>query len=252
MHISCQTFWLPKHGSSDDEYEDAFCPKGDIAQDKRVFRCAVADGATETSFSGLWAQLLTNAYVDEDIDLNLLANTWKLQTTKVDQPWYVEEKRASGAFAALVGLTIKASKDKREHSGTWESTAVGDSCLFQIRKKELLTCYPLDKWQQFNSSPSLLSSNTQNNSDELIDKLSETIEDEWRSGDIFYLMSDAIACWFLRQHEEMEDAIAQVSKLSSIKAVTTLVDAERRHKDDSGRVWMRNDDVTLMRVTVTA
>lgn len=252
MHISCQTFWLPKHGSSSEEYEDAFYPNniGDI--EKRIFRCAVADGATETSFSGIWAQLLTKAYVDDDIDLDVLSANWKQQTTKPNQAWYVEEKLASGAFAALVGLTIRASKDRRESSGTWESTAVGDSCLFQVRKKELLLSYPLERWQQFNSSPSLLSSNAQNNSEELVAQLSETLEDEWRSGDIFYLMSDAIACWFLRRQDEMEDAVKQVSGLTSLEALTALVDTERRHKDEEDRVWMRNDDVTLMRIKVSA
>ncbi len=252
MQISCQTFWLPKHGSSSAEYEDAFYPQDVTNLEKRIFRCAVADGATETSFSNIWAQLLSKAYVDNDIDLDILAGKWKQQTARTDQPWYVEEKLASGAFAALVGLTIRASKDRRESSGTWVSTAVGDSCLFHVRKKELILSYPLDRWQQFNSSPSLLSSNMQNNSEELMAKLSETFEEEWRSGDIFYLMSDAIACWFLRRQDEMEDAVEQVSKLKSIEAVTELVDTERRHKDEEDRVWMRNDDVTLMRIQVTA
>jgi hypothetical protein len=252
MQISCQTFWLPKYGSSSEEYEDAFYPTGDSTCQKRLFRCAVADGATETSFSGLWAQLLSKAYVENDIDLEELSNSWKQQTNKADQPWYVEEKLASGAFATLVGLTIRASKDRRENSGTWESSAVGDSCIFQVRKNELLTSYPLDRWQQFNSSPELLSSETKNNSKELVAHLQETIEEEWRSGDTFYLMSDAIACWFLRRHVESEDAIQIVSTWDSTAAMKILVDQERVHKDDIGRLWMRNDDVTLMRVKVTA
>lgn len=252
MQISCQTLWLPKHGSSEEEYEDAYFPEDVLNINKRLFRCAVADGATETSFSGLWAQLLTKAYADDDIDLNLLADNWKKQTTKADQPWYVEEKRASGAFAALVGLTIRASKDKRENSGTWEATAIGDSCLFQVRKKELITCYPMERWQQFNSSPQLLSSNTRNNSAELTSQLAETYEEEWRSGDIFFLMSDAIACWFLRRQAESDDGVAVISKTTTKESLTTLVDEERRHKDEEGRAWMRNDDVTLMRIKVTA
>ena len=251
MHISCQTLWLPKHGSSAEEYEDAYSPKDKINQDKKVFRCAVADGATETSFSNIWAQLLADAYVEEDLNIEQLAKIWKQKTTKADQTWYVEEKLAGGAFAALVGLTIRASKDKREKSGTWQAQAAGDSCLFQVRNKELITCYPMKKWTQFNSNPELLSSNTKNNTDEVTETLSTTIEEEWRSGDVFYLMTDAIACWFLRRHDDTEDATDAIATITSQDTLFNLANTERRHKDDDGRAWMRNDDVTLMRIFVT-
>ena len=52
MPVGSRTFWLPRRGNSPDEYEDAF------AVDDASGRYAVADGATEGCFTGLWARLL--------------------------------------------------------------------------------------------------------------------------------------------------------------------------------------------------
>ena len=48
--------WLPKDGNGPEEYEDAFRSLPEQG------RFAVADGATETSFSGIWAAALVAAF----------------------------------------------------------------------------------------------------------------------------------------------------------------------------------------------
>ena len=59
-HVSFPVYWqafrLPKRGHSADEYEDAY------AANPYVGRFAVADGASESSFAALWAQLLVNGF----------------------------------------------------------------------------------------------------------------------------------------------------------------------------------------------
>ena len=55
MHITGTTLCLPKDGNTKAEYEDAAYPGNEINYYGELFRCAVADGATETSFSRLWA-----------------------------------------------------------------------------------------------------------------------------------------------------------------------------------------------------
>jgi hypothetical protein len=63
-HIS--TFWLPKRGSSLQEYEDAFWVgpnsdgEGEIRQ--RFLRVAVADGASESMLAGRWANRLVTVF----------------------------------------------------------------------------------------------------------------------------------------------------------------------------------------------
>src|SRR6266513_307758 len=61
-------------------------------------------------------------------------------------PWYAEEKMRSGAFSSLAGLTLHgpaAEETGDGAGGAWESFAVGDSCLFQVRADELIVAFPL-------------------------------------------------------------------------------------------------------------
>src|SRR5947209_8212610 len=107
MRIVSTTLWLPKHGNTNEEYEDAAAPLE--PQDTLVddFRCSVADGATETSFSGLWAKLLVNGFI-EGADRTKLKHLWADAVSTKTLAWYAEQKAESGAYAALVGLTLKA------------------------------------------------------------------------------------------------------------------------------------------------
>ncbi|MGH7226717.1 MAG: hypothetical protein ACRELF_26170, partial [Gemmataceae bacterium] len=50
-------FHVHKRGNAPDEYEDAFA--GDTAK----ARFAIADGASESSFAAMWAQLLTEGFI---------------------------------------------------------------------------------------------------------------------------------------------------------------------------------------------
>src|SRR5437762_14162270 len=50
-------FCEPKRGHGPQEYEDAFA--GNLA----LGRFAVADGATESAYAGLWARMLVNEFV---------------------------------------------------------------------------------------------------------------------------------------------------------------------------------------------
>jgi hypothetical protein len=68
-----QAFWLPKAGNSDSEYEDAFFPRRLKRRNGRRLRFAVADGATETSFSGVWARLLVSSFVRRAIGFEFSA-----------------------------------------------------------------------------------------------------------------------------------------------------------------------------------
>ena len=52
MTTGSRIFWLPRRGNKPDEYEDAF------AVEDASGRYALADGASEGCFTGLWARLL--------------------------------------------------------------------------------------------------------------------------------------------------------------------------------------------------
>ena len=237
MRTSLRIYWTPKRGNTQEEYEDAFWPPEPLDLHSKLLRFAVADGATETSFAGSWAQILTRAYCRDRLSqkkihktLPRLQQEWNSSITSKSLPWYAEQKLSQGAFATLLGLTLI--------DGTWQSTSIGDSCLFQIRRNSVVTAFPINSWQEFNNSPPLLSSNKGNWSKELTHF--SHASGAWENSDEFFLMTDAMACWFLRCVQEGRQPMDVLDRLERFDE---WVESLR----DQG---MRNDDVTLLRISV--
>jgi hypothetical protein len=168
-----------------------------------------------------------------------LRHEWNDQVHGKSLAWYAEQKVSSGAFAALVGLTIA-------EDGTWKAEAIGDSCLMQVRGDQMLFSFPVVLAEDFNNSPFLLSTSLNDATGN--DGLPETKHGEWKSGDVFLLMSDAIAHWTLQRNEGHGDAMKWIDEIASKEAFDAFTDLERRTLDNDGRPLMRNDDVTLLRV----
>lgn len=241
MRITGMALWLPKEGNTEEEYEDAVCPCDPVDQELAQFRCAVADGATETSFAGLWARLLVEGYAGELFDLARLRQDWTDQVSEKKLPWYAEQKVISGAFAALVGLTV--TDEQR-----WRAEAIGDSCLMHARDGRLLLSFPLTRSEEFTNSPYLLSTH----GTESGGTLPEQKDGDWQTGDLFLLMTDAIAHWTLKREEDHHDALDWLLKLNGRNALIDFAASERHKTDAEGRPILRNDDITLLRLQITA
>ncbi len=237
MHITTHAFWLQKAGNQREEYEDAFAYAN---SSESTFSCAVADGATETSFSGLWAHILVTAFIEKRLtgfdaeNIRLLAQEWQEQITEVtrERPlsWYAEEKLRSGAFSSFLGLQI-------DPAGTWKAVSIGDSCLFQIRESERIVSTPFDSPEQFNNHPVLISTNpSRNNALTPI-----PIEGAWKDGDQFFLMTDALAQAYLANEYLTRRNFLRVTDQGFFEY---LVSRLRSMK------LCRNDDVTLVRVNL--
>ncbi|MBE2270087.1 MAG: protein phosphatase 2C domain-containing protein [Anaerolinea sp.] len=242
MHIAYAAFWLPKSGSREDEYEDAFAPAvAPVQAALSEFLCAVADGATETSFSGLWAQLLVEAYADKHLrgldaaNLLPLIERWHAaideRTRAKPLPWYAEEKLKAGAYSSLLGLQLRGD-------GRWGAVSVGDSCLFCLRPRRWLHGFPYVEAEQFNNHPALIPTHTDG-----LHRLEVVVRRGiWEDGDIFLLMTDALAHYFIAQ-----PAVRRLfadPKLDQA-GFTRLIEAARHDR------LCRNDDVTLVTVRPT-
>ena len=248
MYVASDTYWLPKAGNSDGEYEDAFCIEGEPAAHRTVFRCAIADGATETSFSGLWAAMLVRSYCcspqkgrDLHDEVPRLQANWREQVGRKPLPWYAEQKALQGAFAALLGLTVMAGA-MGEIGGRWEVLAIGDSCLFHVRGAEFIGAFPINHAEAFGNRPALLSSNDGANSG--LAEQQACAVGAWESGDTFYLMTDALAHWFLTRIEQGDTLRPLPGRLEQSEFADWIADLRRVGE-------LRNDDVTLLRVHVT-
>jgi hypothetical protein len=206
MYLIAEPFWIQKLGCSEAEFEDAFWPESSIeGQSQRKF--AVADGATETSFSAVWAKQLVRSYCRGELDtegdleqtLARLQSRWYRIVRRKPLPWYAEQKLESGTYAALLGLTVHES-DQNGVKGKWQAIASGDACLVQMRGDTPVITFPMTASTEFTNQPVLLSTNVTANGAALASI--QTVSGHWESGDTFYLMTDALAAWFFREHEK--------------------------------------------------
>jgi hypothetical protein len=239
MRVRLRCFHAVKGGNAPHDYEDAYWPRDNVEQRTSAFRLAVADGATEASFSEQWARLLVRAYCRGQLEgarlppsLAQLRALWQEAVCSLPLPWYAEEKARGGAFAALAGLTV------REHSagsGTWHASALGDSCVYQVRGHHMLAAFPLSSSASFSSRPCLLASTPASGGEMLA-----TNTGTWKTGDRFFLMSDALAQWFLARVERGGRPWSALAILSRSGEWDNWLRRSRQ------RGAIRNDDVTLM------
>jgi hypothetical protein len=243
MHIKCKTLWLQKDGNAAEDYEDSAYPREFLESNVSEFKCAIADGATESSFAGLWADILVEGLVYGS-DLDLLRKDFVVKVGTKSLPWYAEEKLQSGAFAAVALLSLK----EHEEGNLCDLSALGDSCIMHVRDGALLTSFPLDRAESFNNSPSLLCSNGVGGAKE--DKLEER-QVIWLSGDVFWLMTDALACWALKRLRDYDDAFEILEKIEDLEGFKKFVHEHRAIIDEDGRPTLKNDDVTFIKVSTS-
>lgn len=263
MRVVVDSFWAPKEGNDPDQYEDAFWPywpHRDVTANH--FRFAVADGATESAFSRLWARMLVLLYCSSHTDLtyNLdgldgepwetehirnRASRWAKIVNAKPLPWFAIEKAQRGSFASLLGLTLLADTGGNPQFGAWQSIAIGDTCLFQIREGKLRTTWPMQSSSEFNSHPFLVSTDPNKNRVLWRGSPHHVIRGEWRLGDVFYLVTDALAARYLAAVENGESAAKVFPGPNEtdrhFRAWLTLMRQNRE---------IRNDDVTLLRIEV--
>jgi hypothetical protein len=237
--LACREFRVPRRGNRVEECEDASA----IAPEAGLF--AVADGAAESAYGGLWARLLVEGFVHPLPDqpdwpgwLGPLQLRWAAAVSPPadapPMPYYLEDRFNQGAFATFLGLQVAA--------GAWQALAVGDSCLFQVRRGQLELAFPLTRAEDFGNTPWLVGSRT--SPDGVARRESIRICGDCLPGDRFWLMTDALSQWFLREHEQRRQPWEELERLLGRSAeefaawVAGLRDDRR----------LRNDDVTLIGV----
>jgi hypothetical protein len=233
LRLRWTTLSVQKYGNRPAENEDAVQPgpgQG-VYAGPAGFASAMADGATQTSFAGLWARLLVEEVVREGDSqtegagkndperaglkpaqvqpiqpalappIQRAQARWMRELAGLELPWHAEEKVRLGAFSSLLGFWVQPPGRSARSGGTWRAAAVGDTCLVQFRRNRLLLSFPLGASAMFNNSPVLLSSNPQRNALILQDEARCWTAGAWLPGDEFLLMTDALAAWCLRELE---------------------------------------------------
>ena len=239
MQLHVQACALPKAGNRPEEYEDAW------ATDLAMGRLAVADGASDSFESRIWAHALAEAFVrappPTDGVLAWLAEpaqVWREHIHWDQLTWYAAEKARRGAFATLLGLTIDAGADA---AVTWHALALGDACLLHVCGAALLTAFPLTASADFGNAPPLLATRPEY-SRRSLEEL-QTARGTLATGDLLLLATDAMAAWLLHEIEADRHPWAALVGLDEA-GFAALVDRLRAEGA------LRNDDVTLLIVGV--
>jgi hypothetical protein len=165
---------------------------------------------------------------------------WRREFQGRDLPYYTEAKLRQGTFATFLGLVLRM----QEGPGVaWDAVAVGDSCLFQTQGDLLIRSFPIASPERFNNSPWLVGSDTP--APVLEEKRSLRASGEGAPGDRLWMMTDALAHWFLREDKaggrpwrQMETILQEPSPERFAAWIEGLRTAER----------LRNDDVTWLAI----
>jgi hypothetical protein len=125
---------IPKFGNEEEENEDKFIVPS-LALSEDVLSFTMADGATESYKSKLWASLLCSELNTTSISksniLELISSLSKKWYKSIDiekMPWHSIPKFEKGAHSTFLKLKINLNQNLLTYF------AIGDSCFFHIQQ----------------------------------------------------------------------------------------------------------------------
>lgn len=209
---------------------------------------AISDGVSKSFFPKIWADVLVNRWVDskEFDEAKFILDCqkdWLNQVTQIvnkpDAKWFTKNafNRKESGLATFVGLRFF----KKKKDWYWKANALGDSFLFFVPNKFKdfsKECIVLSSKQEpiiFDNFPDYLSSLGDNH------KGKKQLKENPLTSGTFYLMTDALAEWFLN---EKENAISKISVWQNQKDFERFVDEERLNGS------LENDDSAILKIRI--
>lgn len=253
MRCLVSSFWLPRDGSPVEHYEDAYFPKRTGTRTTPRLRLAVADGASESMLSGLWAQTLVRSWCRSrrpgtaDVvasamsgwDATLVAYRRGREAEQRPIEWFEQPGLERGAHATLLGVELTRPSGGE---GRWSAVSLGDSCLFQVRDDELITAFPLADAASFGNTPKLVPSHVRHLG-RVVAHL-ERAEGTWQTDDVLFLTTDALAAWFLCGAAGGDAPWRALNRIACDDSAAFAAWAALQRASGG----LRNDDLTLVRV----
>jgi len=238
-------FCIQKEGLNEAECEDK---NALTSKNNKILRIAIADGATESLFSDIWADILVNAYTDKGADifksseLELLNKNFSdvtsnhiLQMPETRQ-WYMYEKLERGTHATLAGAEFSSS-DKMA------ILTIGDSCVFwSDGNTEQINMLPEITAEEFGISPNSICHLPK--SWQTLDRNILRKEIKLEENLQMVLCTDALACWLVTDLETISFNWKKLFEISDHSLFANFIETLRKQNN------IRNDDVTLVLINV--
>ncbi|MET7455813.1 hypothetical protein ABZT03_28765 [Streptomyces sp. NPDC005574] len=246
----------PKSDLSATRIEDAACSVLPAANFKGEARLIVADGSSGSAGSGWWASQLARdlcaapgrAFRDSQAFMHVTMDAglrWPdqrrtlLDMTASSGPmaWLAQHRISNSPAATLLGLQLLPEPAEHEPpdclgGSGWRVVCVGDSCMFQVRAGCVVASVAV-----MTRVPEVIRAGGAQSSTN-----PRFVEGHWCSEDVFYLMTDALAVWWMRHADgggrpwEVLDAVC-----------ATQVDFVTWVRDQRVRRALKDDDITLLR-----
>jgi hypothetical protein len=208
------------------------------AINKSSHRFSVSDGVSKSFFPKVWSEILVTQFVErtnlkENELIKVCQEEWQKRIDEIvslpDTKWFTKSQynRKDPALATFVGLQF-FEKEKK-----WSASALGDSFLFFVPmgykeyQKELVKLSSKVEPIEFDNFPDYLSSIGDSHKGRPKEKSGNL-----RNG-TFYLMTDALAEWFLK---EGENAIGKItvwkSQTDFKRFITQAIEENQLTNDD--------------------
>ncbi len=241
---------LPKEGYSLKECEDKSAVNTDLDLTKTI-KVAIADGVSQASFSGVWAELLVNNFIKvnqsinlEKSDMNWLETSqqqWQNWLNKQQLSWFAQRKLKvdGGSYSTFLGLRIYQEYQQYK----WEALGIGDSCLFVVENGQLVQSFPCNNSSQLSGIPSQIC--TSSTADFLKQK---ALFDQGiiRAKTHFYLVTDALAGWIFDTLEQHQNPWLTLNKFTDANYKNFEPWVKQLRQDRK----IRDDDTTLVHLEI--
>lgn len=254
---------VPKNGNDANENMDACWPPGHTEVDAPVLRLAMADGVSQTLLAGRWAQWIVRELGCADLRavcsgaefievLALRVAAWPAEMRAYlderkahGRPIQFYEKRKLAQGPAATVLAVYLWDDADGAGRRWAAAALGDTCVFQVGSDgHLRAAFPLGTSRAFSSTTDVI-----RGFDVDWAEVAASVKchsGTFEPGDTFYLGTDAISAWILREKELGRSPWTELTgifgSLGAQARFAKWVDERRA----TGA--MRNDDVSLIRL----
>ena len=234
-------FQIQKQGLSKAECEDKSALSSSTASALRV---AVADGVTESLFSGIWADLVVNSYVEKGDELLTASglesphqefvqkSSQQILQMPDTQHWFMYEKLERGSHVTFAAVEF-FSPEKIQ------ALAVGDSCIFwRNGENEEVGMLPELSPEDFGAFPTSICHlpRTWQTLNQKIIRKEVHLKDAFQ----IVLCTDALACWLVKELGNDFSAWEQLFHIPDAIYFTDFIATLRERKE------IRNDDVTLV------
>lgn len=222
--------------------KNAEIPNEDSYQcSERLNVYALCDGASISYDSASWSKILARRFCQDQI----LNKAWLLDCIKAfnlkhdrdSLPWAKQAAFDKGSFSSLLGIVIEPE------SCEVRLTAVGDTMAFLCDGNRLVWSFPYETPEQFDDSPTLLSSNLALNDvhkeGRIVCEQKTCCLSDLKSP-LLLCMTDALGKWLLETKDNQPNPIDLLRAVCKPKAFREFILAER----SSGR--LRKDDSTML------